>query len=530
MAKQVMEGRMNKVALLAVVIAASVTNAHADDATYTQIGSWSCSAKPCDRVRFHEPFGGTPTVVTVQCGYEGGKPNLNYLCRDSAQAPPSDVKPDGFSPPTWFGTGPGWGGIYVAIGPRLVPGIVTPNYIVLTVVYAPPGTNNGNSRSNVQYAAGSTTGTKTTASQTFKFANTLSFNGEGGFLGNDTGGGTSFSFSRSTTDTQSLDIQKTTNSKIDVPGPGHDGIDHNEDEIWILLKPDVDLALSSSPPAQWMLSNDNLNKHVQWLEVGQLNGNPNYSIAPGLAAELLSAGITPAEYSNIVKHDPLACQNWVQCGSSPNISPSTDPNRFNLISCQIAYEPPGSSAGSASPVQTWQQTNSSTSTTSQKVVDEYSVGLSMTQTGDYLDFVKAELKDAATWTWTNSTENATTTGTTESAAFSIGGPAFGYKGPTALCVYFDALYKSFAFDLVPPQTLQLAVQGTLTNAAGNLEPYKEVALVDKGMKQITFTNEKGEYRFYGPISGPASIETVEIPSRPVPGLHQTATVDLQRGH
>jgi hypothetical protein len=38
----------------------------------------------------------------------------------------------------------------------------------LTVVYAPPGTNKGNSKSSVEYAAGSTTGTTTTASRSFK--------------------------------------------------------------------------------------------------------------------------------------------------------------------------------------------------------------------------------------------------------------------------------------------------------------------------------------------------------------------------
>ena len=272
----------------------------------------------------------------------------------------------------------------------------------------------------------------------------------------------------------------------------------------------------------------NFIKHVQYVQVGQLNGNPHYSIGPGLAAELASAGITAAEFPNILKHDPLACQNWSTCGSSPNISPSIDPNRFNLITCQIAYEPPGSSAGSASPVQTWQQTNSSTSTTTHTVTDEYTVGLSMTQSGDYLDFAKAQLKDSAKWTWTNKSELATTTGTTESATFSIGGPAYGYPGPTSLCVYFDTLYKTFAFDLVPPTALQLAVKGTLTDAAWSPQSYAEVALVDKGVRQFPFTNDKGEYRFYGTISGPATIEAEGVRPEAVPPLRQPASVDIRK--
>jgi hypothetical protein len=325
-----------------------------------------------------------------------------------------------------------------------------------------------------------------------------------------------------------LSGRNSTYRPVQISGTGsHDGIDHDEDEIWLVLKPDVDLALSSST-AQWMLSSDNYQKHVQYIQVGQLNGNPKYSISQGLAAELASAGITAAEFPNILKHDPLACQNWFTCGSSPNISPSIDPNRFNLITCQIAYEPPGSSTGSASPIQSWQQTNSSTSAVSHTVVDEYTVGLSFTQTGNYLDFAKGQLKELAEWTWTNKSENATTTGTTESATFSVGGPAYGYPGPTALCVYFDGLYKTFAFDLVPPEALQLAVKGTLTNSAGSPQSYVQVALVDRGVKQITFTNDKGEYRFYGTISGPATIEAERVPPQAVPPLRQPPSVDLRR--
>jgi hypothetical protein len=235
---------------------------------------------------------------------------------------------------------------------------------VLTVIYAPPGTNNGNSKSNVEYAAGSTTGTTTTASQSFKSGNALSFEGSGGILGNGVGTGVSFAFSRSIMDTQSVDIKKSVISKLSVGGPPHDGIDHDEDQIWILLKPSINLALSSST-AQWMLSSDNSKSPVQWLQASQLNGNPKYSIGTGLADQLKSAGVTADEFPNILKHDPLACQNWSQCGSSPNLSPSIDLKRFNLINCQIPYEPPGSSSGSASPVVSWQQTNSSTTTVSQ---------------------------------------------------------------------------------------------------------------------------------------------------------------------
>jgi H-type lectin domain len=502
---------------ISLVLSVITAAANAANDLTTQVGMVDCDHGSCPTVTFPNQFGGVPTVVLSYNGlryfFLGTAGTISYNATATA------VTPSGFTPVIQTGGDMDKARLsWVAVGPALLPGTVTPSYIVLTVVYAPPGTNNGNNgngkNSNVEYAAGSTTGTTTSSSKSFKASNTLSFEGSGGFLGNDTGGGVSFSFSRSSTDTQSLDVKKTINSKITVGGPAHDGIDRNEDEIWLLLRPDVDLAVSSST-AQWTLSSDNSQKHVQYLQVGQLNGNPHYSIPKGVADELASAGITAAEYPNILKHDPLACQDWSKCGSSPNISPSIDPKRFNLISCQLAYEPPGSSTGSASPVQSWQQSNSSTSTVSQTVVDDYTVGLSMTQSGDYLGFAKAQLKDSASWTWSNKSENSTTTGTSESATLSIGGPAFGYKGPTALCAYFDGLYKTFAFDLVGPQTLQLAVQGALTNKDGNPESYTEVDLIDRGVKQVTFTNAQGEYTFYGNIGG-ATIEAAGVPPQTIP--------------
>src|SRR5664280_2961266 len=269
---------MMRTYLGAVVLGLSVlaTPSFADGDTFTQIGKWSCTQtytdtnadQACD-VNFPTPFGGIPDLfiradaASTSCPSGRGG---SYLPRPSAFPNPAKITSGGFTLmlPSCLHHAMSYSGAWIGVGPSLLAGTVTPNYIVLTVLYAPPGTNNGASNSTVEYAAGSTTGTTTTASQSFKFSNTLSFEGEGGFFGNDTGGGVSFAFSRSITDTHSLDIKKTINSKISVPGPAHDGIDHNEDEIWLLLKPDVNLAVSSST-ALWMLSGDNSKNHVLYL-------------------------------------------------------------------------------------------------------------------------------------------------------------------------------------------------------------------------------------------------------------------------
>jgi hypothetical protein len=101
---------------------------------------------------------------------------------------------------------------------------------------------------------------------------------------------------------------------------------------------------------------------------------------------------------------------------------------------------------------------------------------------------------------------------------SIGGPANGYTGPTALCVYFDDIYRTFAFDLVPPQTLPVAVTGTLEDAAGKPAPYEKVMLIDRGIKQITFTNSGGEFRFFGNLAGPTTIEAAGVRAQAAPNL------------
>jgi hypothetical protein len=91
-------------------------------------------------------------------------------------------------------------------------------------------------------------------------------------------------------------------------------------------------------------------------------------------------------------------------------------------------------------------------------------------------------------------------------------------------VYYDTVYKTFAFDLVSPETLPLAVIGTLVNTAGEPQSWAQVTLIDKGIKQITFTDFKGEYRFYGIINGPATIEAAGVAKQAIPRPQEPAVI------
>src|SRR5262249_17515347 len=243
---------------------------------------------------------------------------------------------------------------------------------------------------------------------------------------NGGGAGASFSYSHSGVDSQSLDIKKTMSSTISQVGPDKDGISHDLDEIWLLLNPTVNLSLSSASAA-WIFANAP-SSPIQYVYVGWLK---NPQTMPGnVATALQSAGITPAEYPNILARDPFAS------GSS-----TLDPNRFVSLNTTFPYEPPYSQT-SPVPIVSVNISNSSTSTCGTGTQDTYGVGLTISATGNYLDFAKATLKDTANWEWTNQSSLTNTVGSSQSATLAIGGPAWGYTGGTVCKVYLDTIYNT----------------------------------------------------------------------------------------
>jgi hypothetical protein len=129
-------------------------------------------------------------------------------------------------------TGGRWGPC-VKDEPGPISGRVSPKYYILTVVYAPPGTNGGKSLSSVEYKDGSTTGTTVTVKDSFKDSEktTISAGGGLGEIGPFAQVTESVTTERDTADTTKLDIKKSTTSTIKVVGPSVDGIDHNRDAI-----------------------------------------------------------------------------------------------------------------------------------------------------------------------------------------------------------------------------------------------------------------------------------------------------------
>ena len=365
---------------------------------------------------------------------------------------------------------------------RIATGTLAPKYYILTLLYAPPGTNGGKSSSIVDYSSGSSTGTTTTASSAFKSSFTVS--ASVGIA--DDSLSAQFDSSTTTTDQSSENITKSQTYDIKEPGPGEDGINHDHDVFLLMLNPLMTVNVYPGNNVLWTMGVNGQTMNLQEVYVGWLK-SPS-TMPAGVKQELDAAGLTAADYAQILSTNPFA-----------NGATTIDPNRFLATTQTFPYEPPFSSTDPVVPISVTVQ-NSSTSGSSVSVQTQYEVSVTVSA-GFNIDIFKATLKDTDTFQWTNTNTLGLTTTVSQSAAATVGGPAFGYSGPTDVLVYWDTIYNSFmfAFPTQPP-----AAAGRLLNATGAAVANAPVALTAGGHTFKTFTNAKGQYRFYGTPAGPAT--------------------------
>jgi len=298
----------------------------------------------------------------------------------------------------------------------LATGTVRPKFYVLTVLYAPPGTNSGKSVSLVDYSSESATGTKTSTESSWKKDLSVTV-GEPEKAG--------FQFEASETDTQSssLEIKKSTTFDIKLPGPAKDGIDHDHDVFVLMLNPLLNVTIYSGNHLVWTLDVDGPVMNVQYVYAGWLNGHA--VMAPGVKAQLDEAGLGASDYKTILSTNPFVSG-----------APVIDPDRFLPTPQSFAYEPPYSANDTP-----WTQTFILENTVASTKKAEVKYSVSAKGSLPILDWLK--IGGDLEWTSTNSTE--TSTESKQSAAVTVGGPAFGYRGPTDVLVYWDTVYNSFMF-------------------------------------------------------------------------------------
>jgi hypothetical protein len=374
-----------------------------------------------------------------------------------------------------------------------------PRYQILTIVYAPPGTNGGRSSSSVDYGHGSSTGTTTTTSNSFKSGVDVSVK-----AGDDDLSATAdFNASVSLTDTASVDIKKSQNYDIKVNGPAKDGIDHDHDLFYLWLNPLVKVDIFPGNKVGWGIGVDGPTMLIQYVYAGWLK-NPN-SMPPGVQRELAAAGLTPSDYTNILSTNPFTS------GAA-----AIDHNRFLLTTQSFPYEPPFGASDSV-PTTTLSMQNSVTNTTTHKVDVQY--GVKVTVSANIADLI--ELKATGSLDWTDSSSQSTSTGSTQSASVTVGGPAFGYAGPTNVLVYWDTVFHSFMFALTNEVP---SAAGTLTDRLGKPVVHQLVRLAAGPLTFSTFTDARGGFRFYGapPGQGRVIVGARELPAVIRPGAPHIA--------
>jgi hypothetical protein len=390
-------------------------------------------------------------------------------------------------------------------------GVVKPKYFVTLVVYALPGTHGGHSTSSVSYANGSTAGTLTSVNKSFKTDDSISVTASASVAGNGGSVGVSFDYSHNNSDGNSLNITKSESSTIANPGPGTDGIDHDRDQIWLWLNPTLDVTVQNKSVV-WSV-NGSVQQRILYVDAGWLR---NPSLMPSHVAKDLEAyNITKEDYINILKRDPLA-----------NGSPAST-TRYEPIGLgqTFPYEPPYGPTDPV-PLESYTLTNSSTATTTSSTEDDYNVALTVEGDTSFLDIIKLSLQTKDSWAWTNTSSTSRTAATTQTATVAIGGPSYGYEGPVMVEVLYDRIYKTFAFRFVDPK-MRPVFNGVVKNSNGQPVARKAVdVVVANGNKYRTFTNAKGEYKVFGNISGPITIET-DGTKRNIPQITGNAAIDIE---
>lgn len=382
-------------------------------------------------------------------------------------------------------------------------GTVRPRYQLLTVVYAPPGTNGGKSTSQVVYANSSAAGATSSISKSFKGGVEVSAK-----VGDDkaASAGGSFAYSKTTTDTSTIDVKKTDSYALTVNGPAADGIDHDHDMYYIALNPLFTISVDNWNNVTWSMGVDGSTMTIQYVYAGWLK-DPS-KMPKGLKATLDAAGLTTDDYAQILGNNPLA-----------NGATTIDSARYMPTGQSFPYIPPYS-ASDPVPVQTYKHENSITTSESRKTESQYTVTATVTQGVPSVWSTKV----VGTLQWTNTNTYGTSSTSTQSAQVSVGGPGYGYDGPSDVLVYWDSIYSTFMFAF-PAGTADAT--GSVTSSTGAALVNEKVSMTVGTKTYTTYTDAKGNYRFYGTGSGQGKV-TVKGQSQAVAvgKAAQKATIKL----
>lgn len=342
-----------------------------------------------------------------------------------------------------------------------IPMYVNPKYIIMAVVYAPPG-----SQSNVTYSQNTLVGNSTSLSGSFTNQTSQTVSVSAGF--NITGvasgsvtGNSSTTWSEEADTSASVSLNRSTTQSDEVRGPTSSlGVNHDYDVIWLWLNPLVNFNVG---PGQNTLvwtgysydTHDQFDMDVYPVYVGYLNGH--FTI-PSDVAHVLSRswatnqtwpsgqgpGLTSADFATILAADPFSNPSY----SIPAGSSTSPDGRFTVTDNQnISYTPPP--PGGNPITETYVESYQTTQTQGQgaKYTFQQGFGTDTSFSTGVILKLSVDIKTQNTLTWNNQWSTTRTNTTGQSASLSVTGPAASdnYTGPTEFVVYQDNIYGTFMF-------------------------------------------------------------------------------------
>ena len=430
------------------------------------------------------------------------------------------------------------------------PVTVTPKYMVMAVAYAPPGCTIGspsqcgtsNGSSFVDYSTSSSNGTKITTKDSFQLGVTITYNAS--FLDVLSGGG-SYGFQNTTTDTSSVNVTKTQTNDWKIPGNG-DGIDHSQDQFFLLLHPKVTLAKSGTT-IQWGFNDPGAPFTVYAFELQ----NPSKA-RPSTTQVLQELGMTAADFQNILNEDPFGgtvvgstgtvgglhtvagglqvakAATFTMGGTAAPPAPGAglDPGRFWYTGLSFPYEPaatlPNCNTGGVCNCDSYSGSLTNDNAGDKSNSDEGQTTVDLQ--GGISVPASYSLKIDTKLVWTSSSTTDNTTENKQVASATVTCPSTNYKGPFGMQVWWDSRYGSFLLIPYDPGAVPMIHQGKVVNASNQPVGGQPVTLVYNGKSQTTYTARDGSYGFPSWNGAPAFAGTAQVKTG---ALTQMVTVGKQ---
>jgi Galactose oxidase, central domain len=341
-------------------------------------------------------------------------------------------------------------------------GTMTPKYIVLGVLYSPPG-----AKSSVTYTQSTMVGTSgsfmqslqegTSESTTLGISDSnapASGSVQGISVSGSLNGSVSKTWTQEADSSTTYTMNKTETAGIGVAGPLSSaiGVDHDYDTVLVWLNPQVDIsagAITTNLLWNGYAYNSNDTYFPNDLDVVYLSifclKNPflspdctgsNYLTSRSWDTSGLG-GLTLADYEAIAERDPFF--------SNPSYNPANDTTyRFTDTGQIVDYKPaPPGDGAITTPGSLVVQT---TITDGQNATDTYQVAYSL-DASLKAGGISGEFKDTNTLTWSSKWGATQTNQVGQTAAYSVTAPVAtdNYAGPQSFEVWQDNVYGTFMF-------------------------------------------------------------------------------------